>query len=142
MASGDAAARVAVQAQRRVDALKAADEGGLLDVLHEDLVHIHASGRFDTRQKLVDSVVQAKIVYRRIEASDVRIVEANALTTLRTGNLSTTVIVNGEEKLLETAFLETWIRSDDGKWRMIAWQATPRIVPPSEGGSVPLEKSN
>ena len=87
-------------------------------------------------------MVQGKIVYRRIEASDVRIVEANALTTLRTGNLSTTVIVNGEEKLLETAFLETWIRSDDGKWRMIAWQATPRIVPPSEGGSVPLEKSN
>lgn len=119
--------RVARCAQARIDSLCNGNIIELDGLLHNDLVHIHTSGRFDNKRSFIESVATKDVIYKGFRPSDIRFVEAGE-TCIRTGFMDISVVVKGQPKRLDAAFLEVWTKAD-GKWQLIAWQSTPRANP-------------
>ena len=101
-----------------------ADEAGLVTLLHDDLIYIHSSGNIDGKQSHIASVAERTVVYEAFSLSDVRFVEVDRNTVLRTGSVRIAVVVRGNPKALHVAFIEVWTKAGGGEWRMISWQST------------------
>jgi hypothetical protein len=122
--------RIARNATLRASAMRDANAEQLDKLLHDSLIYIHSSARLDGKRSYIESILSGRVAYKSFEESDVRFIEANSGTILRTGHMKTSVVVNGEPKVLNVAFIETWIGKGDD-WRMLSWQSTPRVAPPA-----------
>lgn len=118
--------------QERCRAMVAGDHERLKQLLHQDLIHVHAKGQVDTFDSYFSSG-GFKVNYTRIERSDL-VVRVFGDAALMTGRqlLEAVRKVGGERVRIDSRVMQTWVRVDD-TWQQIAFQTTPSdmgVLPP------------
>jgi ketosteroid isomerase-like protein len=109
---------------QRCDAMKRADFVRLREILHPDLVHVHAKGQTDNCESYFRSG-GTHVDYRQIDRSElkVRVLGDTALMTGR--QLLVAVRKDGSGTVrIDSRVMQVWTR-EDGRWRQLAFQTTP-----------------
>ncbi|MDM0118729.1 nuclear transport factor 2 family protein [Variovorax arabinosiphilus] len=124
-AAGDAieAQLVAMEA-RRCNAMIAADIESLKEILHPDLIHVHAKGQIDGYASYF-ATGGFKVDYKTLDRSElqVRVLGDSALMTGR--QLLVAVRKDGSGTVrIDSRVMQTWVR-EAGRWRQLAFQTTP-----------------
>jgi hypothetical protein len=109
----------------RIRAMLAGDEDALRQLLHPDLIHVHANGRSDTRDSYL-SVKPSRVRYSNIQRFDDLRVRPLAGTAVMTGRqlLEGQRMPAGERVRIDSHVLQVWTL-EDGRWLQIAFQTTP-----------------
>lgn len=105
----------------RCRALMARDLQALAALVDDDLVHIHASGRIDTRAEYLTGV-EARFVFRDVARQNL-VVRVYGDIAVATGGLTQTVDTAAETRLMRAVVTQVW-RRRDGTWRQVSFQAT------------------
>lgn len=108
----------------RCRAMVAGDTGRLRQLLHKDLIHVHAKGQVDSYESYFASG-GFKVNYTRVDRSDLEI-RVLGSTALMTGRqiLEAVRKANGEQVWIDSRVMQVWVR-EDGNWQQIAFQTTP-----------------
>jgi ketosteroid isomerase-like protein len=120
---------VAVEAKiRRLEnercrALMAGNLKALAALVDDDLVHIHASGRTDTKAEYLRGV-EERFVFHDTVRSDLAI-RVYGDIAIATGGLKQTVriVATSEDRTMNIVTTQVW-RLRDGSWRQVSFQAT------------------
>ncbi len=113
--------------QARCAAMLAADLAALDDLLDPGLCFSHATGAVDDKAQYLAKMAAGRIEYLSIDWSEERVIELSADSALLTGRMTSSVRVEGTEKVLDNRVLAAWLRTG-GTWRIIAFQSTPLKV--------------
>ena len=124
--SADDASRAALieMEARRCSAMLNADFTSLREILHPDLIHVHAKGQVDGYESYFASG-GVKVDYKTLDRSElqVTILGESALMTGR--QLLVAVRKDGSGTVrIDSRVVQTWIR-EAGRWRQLAFQTTP-----------------
>jgi ketosteroid isomerase-like protein len=109
---------------RRCRAMLAADIVSLREILHPDLIHVHAKGQIDGYDSYF-ATGGFKVDYKTLDRGElqVRVLGDSALMTGR--QLLVGVRKDGSGTVrIDSRVMQTWIR-DAGRWRQLAFQTTP-----------------
>lgn len=111
------------EAVTRLDkALVENDTVALKQLLHKDVTYGHSNGWVQTKQDVINDMVSGKLLYSKIESSDLKWTVSKDWTSVR----STTTVeatLNGNKVDLKLHVLEVWQKTNKG-WQMIARQST------------------
>ncbi|QFZ85099.1 DUF4440 domain-containing protein [Variovorax paradoxus] len=109
---------------QRCVAMVAGDLPRLRQLLHRDLIHVHAKGQVDTHESYFASG-GFKVNYTRLERGEltVRVLGDSALMTGRQ-LLEAVRKANGEHVRIESQVMQIWVR-EGGSWQQLAFQTTP-----------------
>jgi len=120
--AADARDDVRAAETRRFAAMGAGDLDTLATFLADDLTYTHSSGRVESKKEYLDSLRAGRLKYLSItpEVTDVRVYGDAAVAT---GRSAMKVSNAGQEQSFRIVFTDVWARRD-GRWRMVAWQAT------------------
>jgi ketosteroid isomerase-like protein len=107
----------------RCRALMACDLKAVAALVDDDLVHIHASGRIDTKADYLLGV-ENRFVFRDVARQDLT-VRAYGDIAVATGGLTQTVEIVGtpEKRQMKAVVTQVW-RRREGAWRQVSFQAT------------------
>lgn len=107
----------------RCRALMARDLKAVAALVDEDLVHIHASGRIDTKLEYLTGV-EKRFLFRDVVRQDLTIRVFGDIA-VATGGLTQTVEIAGtsETRQMKAVVTQVW-RRRDGAWRQVSFQAT------------------
>jgi ketosteroid isomerase-like protein len=107
----------------RVDALLGGDRQALGDILSDQLIYVHSSGREETKEVYVDRVAKREYDYRSfvITRRDLR-----ALNDLvfDNGDSEVDIVVNGQLRQIAGRYLMVWKR-EAGRWRLFRFHSAP-----------------
>lgn len=109
---------------RRCSAMIDADLASLREILHPDLIHVHAKGQIDGYDSYF-ATGGFKVDYKTLDRSElqVRVLGDSALMTGR--QLLVGVRKDGSGTVrIDSRVMQTWIR-EAGRWRQLAFQTTP-----------------
>lgn len=110
--------------QQRCNAMMNGDAERLRELLHRDLIHVHAKGRVDG----FDSYFGAggfNVHYKRVERSElvVRVTGNSALMTGR--QMLVGVRKNGTGTVtIDSRVMQVWVKEGE-RWQQLAFQTTP-----------------
>ena len=107
----------------RCRALMARDLKAVATLVDDDLVHIHASGRIDTKAEYLAGV-KKRFVFRDVARQDLT-VRVYSDIAVAIGGLTQTVEIIGtsETRQMKAVVTQVW-RHRDGAWRQVSFQAT------------------
>jgi len=126
--AGDEARDAVLAAQaERIRAMVDADLDALDELLADDLVYHHTTGRVDSKAALIASLAPGGIDYQLIEPQDSTL-RLYGNTAVVTGHAALKVIAAGQTHDLSILFTEVYVLSD--RWRLVSWQST-RLPPPA-----------
>ena len=109
---------------QRCDAMQRADFARLREILHPDLVHVHAKGQVDNCESYFAGG-GTKVEYRQVERSElqVRVLDNSALMIGR--QLLVAVRKDGSGTVrIDSRVLQVWVPYE-GRWHQLAFQTTP-----------------
>jgi ketosteroid isomerase-like protein len=111
--------------QERCAAMMAGDRERLKQLLHPDLIHVHAKGQVDS----FDSYFASggfKVDYTRVERFDDLRIRVFGDAALMTGRqlLEAVRKTSGEHVRIDSQVIQVWARNGT-RWRQIAFQTTP-----------------
>jgi ketosteroid isomerase-like protein len=109
----------------RCAAMMAGDRERLKQLLHPDLIHVHAKGQVDTFESYFASG-GFKVDYSNVERfGDLR-VRLFGDVALMTGRQLLTAIrkTTGEHVRIDSQVIQVWLR-EGNRWRQVAFQTTP-----------------
>ena len=109
--------------QRRREALLAGDSAALEALLSDALVYVHSTAARDTKDSYLRKIRDGVLRYLHLQFTDLT-VQVSAGAALVTGLMTATVLKEGQEKNVRSAFLTVWL-PEDGGWRLRAHQGTP-----------------
>jgi ketosteroid isomerase-like protein len=119
----DDIATITRRERERGEALKSGDAGALSALLPDDLIHIHANGRIETKAQYLESVSQ-QLEFLKVERPgyDVKVFGDFALAV---GTLHQAVRVKATGAVVEmrAATLQSWTRREQ-QWLQLSFQAT------------------
>ena len=104
--------------KRRIEAMTNQDAEDLDEILADDLIYTHSSGRTETKAEFITNATSGAIRYRALSQEDVT-VRRFGDTAIVTGHVESS---NGEKKF-PVRFIDVYVKQG-GAWRMIAWQST------------------
>jgi hypothetical protein len=108
--------------RKRMQAMASKDIGTLKALLADDLVYAHSTARLDTKQSLIDNMVEGRTVYTSVEPSDVKAQDLGDAVVL-TGIAQINVVSNGSPNAFGVRFTDVYARRN-GAWQMVTWQST------------------
>ena len=108
--------------QVRAHALTSMDETALRQLLAEDLIYIHGSGKVDSKDSFVSSVVAGIARYHKMTFSDVA-VRVHADTAIVHGTVHIDRGPLGEITTLNLRFTNVWVKETAG-WHNIHWHSS------------------
>lgn len=113
--------------QQRCRAMMAADIERLQQLLHRDLIHVHAKGQVDGFDSYF-STGGFNVHYNRLERFDlkVRVLGSSALMTGRQILVGTRKNGTGTVNI-DSQVMQVWVL-DGGRWQQIAFQTTPTAM--------------
>jgi len=121
--TGEAQTSFLKDAVARLDkALVEKDTVILKQLLHKDVTYGHSNGWVQTKQDVINDMVSGKLLYSKIESTDLKWTVSKDWTSVR----STTKVeatLNGNKLDLKLHILEVWQKTNKG-WQMIARQST------------------
>jgi len=124
----DEIAAVRAADDERVAAILAADAARLDAIFSDDLVYTHSSGKRDTKQSYMASLVTHQTIYRTYDyqTRDFRTVSPDI--ALMTARVLITSVSDGKDNALDLSILAVF-RKESGKWRFLGWQSARLPAP-------------
>ena len=110
--------------QQRCAAMIANDPAALAAILDDALQFHHATGAVDDKAAFLAKMAAGRIRYAGIGWSEENVTRLAGDAALMTGRMTTDVQVEGTDKRLNNRVMTVW-RSDQGSWRLLAFQSTP-----------------
>jgi len=110
-----------LERNRYEDMIKA-DVRALDQVLGEELVFTHASGRIDTKSSLLERLASGDLDYQSIELSNVQVQSFETCAVI-TGSSLVNVSSGGRTFVLNFRFTSVWVQEASG-WHLVAYQST------------------
>jgi ketosteroid isomerase-like protein len=110
--------------QQRCNAMMNGDTERLRELLHRDLIHVHAKGQVDGFDSYF-STGGFNVHYRRVERSElvVRVTGNSALMTGR--QMLVGVRKNGTGTVtIDSRVMQVWVKEGE-RWQQLAFQTTP-----------------
>ena len=114
--------RLLVADRERRQAMINADPDVLAQLLADDLVWTHSSGKTESKNEVIAAIVDGSVAYEAIELVQDRVLTAGE-SYVHQGLLQGRAVRDGEIKLLHARFLSVW-REVDGQLQLVAWQST------------------
>ena len=108
---------------RRYEAMLAADVATLDEMFDDELVYTHSNGALDTKSTYLDAMRDGRLVYQSVQRSEEQVVD-HGDAAIVTGHVRMSVLVDGEERDVDSRFTLTYVRKSD-RWLLAAWQSTP-----------------
>ncbi len=108
--------------QARTDAIQARDGPALQELFDDDLVHIHASGRIDSKDSFIAPLLTGKSGYKRVAYSNVK-VRVYGDCAIVTGD----VIIENFTQELDLRYTNVWVKSGSS-WRSVSWHSAKRTA--------------
>lgn len=111
--------------QERCSAMMAGDRERLKQLLHPDLIHVHAKGQVDSFESYFASG-GFKVEYTKVERFDdlqVRVIGDVAVMTGRQ-LLEAVRKTSREQVRIDSRVIQVWVRNG-ARWQQIAFQTTP-----------------
>ena len=115
-----AAARAADD--ERLAATKAGDPKRLDAIFSNDLRYAHSSGKVDTKDSYVKSLVSRATIYESFDYKERNFTVAAPGVVLMSGRVLIKASNNGQKVENDLNILAVW-REENGKWRFLAWQS-------------------
>lgn len=110
--------------QQRCNAMMKGDTERLRELLHRDLIHVHAKGQVDGFESYF-STGGFNVHYKRVERSElaVRVMGNSALMTGR--QMLVGVRKNGTGTVsIDSRVMQVWVKEGE-RWQQLAFQTTP-----------------
>lgn len=109
----------------------AEDTAALRELLSERLVHTHTRGNSDDRESYL-AFVTGLIQVLDVQRVGLRVIPLGDAAAVMHGKQVNTARKRGSEEqvVVESVVTQVWAREADGRWRMVAFQATPLGAPP------------
>ncbi len=114
--------------QARISATIAADKAALEAVISPQLSYAHSSGKHDTRDSYIASIVGGHTKYFSIAYESLDFSEAADGIVLMTGRCLIKSSNDGKDVNNYLSFLAVW-RREAGVWRFLAWQSNHLPLP-------------
>jgi hypothetical protein len=130
--SGDVTSMPAENQVLRLDAERyraflAADVERLAELLDDRLGYGHSNTLRDSKSALLEKLGSGSLRYSRLDHDVHEVVVATADTVLVVGGMSASAVSAGTPLELDSVTLSVWVRDlEDDRWRLIAFQPTPR----------------
>ncbi|MGE3075463.1 MAG: nuclear transport factor 2 family protein [Dehalococcoidia bacterium] len=121
----DAAREVLELESRRCAAVAAGDMPGLAETLSEDYLHVFGRGTTSGKEAYVAELTAGPRTHER-ENLEVRVYGDTAVLT---GDIKNTMRYPGRPVQVVFAFVTQVAVKQDGKWRFVTWQITPKRAP-------------
>ncbi|MEX3930548.1 nuclear transport factor 2 family protein [Paraburkholderia phymatum] len=98
--------------------------GQQLDALLSDnVIYVHTNGKRESKQQFIDAITGGRRRYRQIEIQSQDVLPVGRETCVVTGRALIEMEANSGALLFPIAYTAIQAQ-EDGKWRLIAWQAT------------------
>ncbi|GAA4427716.1 nuclear transport factor 2 family protein [Actinokineospora soli] len=111
---------------RRYRAVVDAEFDAFRALCHPDLVYTHSDGSRDSVESYLAKCASGHYVYHRVD-HPVDDVVLTGDTAVVVGQMNASITAGGTRKELANNAIAVWVR-DDGAWRLLAYQPTPRPV--------------
>jgi ketosteroid isomerase-like protein len=124
IAAGEAlSSQIVVADQARIAALLSRDRRALEDILSDQLIYVHSSGREETKQLYVDRVAKGEYDYRSfvITRRDLRVLNDLVFDN---GDSEVDIVVNGQLREIAGRYLMIW-KKEDGRWQLFRFHSAP-----------------
>jgi ketosteroid isomerase-like protein len=108
--------------KKRMNAMAQKDVATLNELIADDLIYTHSSARQDTKQSLIDAMVNGKTVYTAVVPSDVKAQDCGDAVVL-TGVARISVNSGGNAMNFGVRFTDVYAKKA-GRWQMVVWQST------------------
>jgi len=112
---------LAADARRRA-AMVTGDAAALGELLDDDLIWTHSSGKTDGKHSFLEGIASGTVRYLSLETDAVGVIQRGDVFVCH-GLLHGRASRDGVEKTLSNRFLAVWER-DGNDLRMVAWQST------------------
>ncbi len=106
----------------RRNAMISADTGILADLLSDELVWTHSSGKTDNKDSILEAIGSHAVSYESLSISDDTISRHGNLF-IHSGRLDGQASRDGVVKELKSRFLSVWKKTGN-HWTLLAWQST------------------
>jgi hypothetical protein len=108
--------------RRRRAAMVDGNVGVLEELLAEDLIWTHSSGKTDGKHSFIERIGGGSVRYLALDVTD-DVVSSHGEVIIHHGTLAGRVRVDGGERDLRNRFLSVW-RCDGDRLELLAWQST------------------
>jgi hypothetical protein len=111
---------------RRCAALAAGDLAALGNLLADDLVYTHASGRVDSKQSYLAYQQSGAGKYLRFRRDDVRVRVVHSCVAILTCHMQNWQMAGGVERLNDNRITCVWVLqpAENGAWRLASYQSS------------------
>ena len=107
---------------RRFEAMLRGDVSALEQILSDDLTYTHANAVFETKAEFLGKMKSGQLKYETFEPEDLR-VRVYGTAAVITGIARVKVQVGGNPLSFRLRFTDVYAQQN-GRWQMVAWQAT------------------
>jgi hypothetical protein len=99
-------------------------DGTLLDeLLSDSVIYVHTNGKRETKQQFIDAITAGRRRYRQIEIQSQDVLPVGRETCVVSGRALIEMEANNGALLFPIAYTAIQTQ-EDGRWRLLAWQAT------------------
>ncbi len=106
----------------RIRAMTHNDVAALSQILADELIYTHSSGRLDDKESLIEGMTSGTTVYRQIDLTDIQARDYGEAVAL-VGSANMHISVSGQPLEFPIRFTNLYVRRDE-KWQMAVWQST------------------
>ena len=99
-------------------------DGASLDrLLSDQATFVHTNGKRETKQQFIDAITAGRRRYRQIEIQSQEVVQAGNEACVVSGRVLIEMEANNGALLFPIAYTAI-LTHENGRWRLLAWQAT------------------
>ena len=112
----------------RVAATIAGDRARLVAIYSDDLCYVHSSGKSDTKHEHADGLAKRTSLYERFDYQTREFRLAAPGVMLMSGRVVIHSTNAKGKNQNDVNFLAVW-REEQGRWKLLAWQAAKNLPP-------------
>ncbi len=107
----------------RITALVNRDKALLGDILSDELIYVHSSGRDETKEPYISRILDGLYDYRSFVTTrrDLRVLGELAFDN---GDADIDIVVNGSMREISSRYLMVW-RKENGRWKLFRFHSSP-----------------
>jgi ketosteroid isomerase-like protein len=109
---------------RRYAAMVDADLDTLDQLLSDDVIYTHSDASVDSKASYLELLRSGRLRYDTLEHTTEAVVTRPGVTIVL-GTMSGSIHMHGGAKTLNSRVAAVWV-AEDGRWRLVAFQPTPR----------------
>lgn len=115
--------QIAVADRVRIAALLGRERKALDEILSDQLVYVHSSGREETKELYIDRVAKGEYDYRSfvITRRDLHVLNDMVFDN---GDSEIDIVVNGNLREIAGRYLMVW-KKEQGRWRLFRFHSAP-----------------